>query len=188
MFYSKKLKSFKAINHCFFSKRNGFSKGIYKSLNCGKGSRDNKKNIKKNINFVANKMKIKSTNLILMNQIHGNKVVEIKKENYKKKIVADAIITRMRGVSLGVLTADCVPIILYDVENKIIGCIHAGWRGAFKNIIKNTILKIRKISLNNKIYASVGPCIGQRSYEVDNKFYKQFVNKSKKAMSKNFFI
>jgi YfiH family protein len=149
-------------------------------LNCGKGSRDNKKNIKKNINFVANKMKIKSTNLILMNQIHGNKVVEIKKENYKKKIVADAIITRMRGVSLGVLTADCVPIILYDVENKIIGCIHAGWRGAFKNIIKNTILKIRKISLNNKIYASVGPCIGQRSYEVDNKFYKQFVNKSKK--------
>ena len=57
------------------------------------------------------------------------------------------------------LTADCVPIILYDVNNGIIGCIHAGWKGAFSDIIKNTIIKIKKINSNNKIYASVGPCI-----------------------------
>ena len=65
-----------------------------------------------------------------MHQTHSNKVVEITKYNYKK-IKADAIITKMRGVALGVMTADCVPVIIYDAQNKIIGCMHAGWKGAF---------------------------------------------------------
>jgi len=186
MFYSKKLKRFKEIKHCFFSKKNGYSTGIYKSLNCGHGSKDNKKNIQKNLKLVAKKMSVNSENLVLMHQTHSNKVIEIKRMNYKKKIYADAMITRMRGVSLGVLTADCVPIILYDSKNKIIGCIHAGWKGAFKNIIKNTIHKIRKISSKSKIYASVGPCIGLKSYEVDIKFYKKFILKS--AKNKLYFL
>ena len=180
MFYSKKIKKIKEVKHCFFSKKNGFSKGIYKSLNCGKGSKDRKKNIQKNLKILEKKMGNKSKNLILMHQTHSSKVVEIKKNNYRKKIFADAMITRMKGVSLGVLTADCVPVILYDVENKIIGCIHAGWKGAYRGIIKNTISKIQKISSNNKIYAGVGPCIGIKSYEVDNKFCKQFISKNKK--------
>ncbi len=186
MFYSKKLKKFKEIKHCFFSKKNGYSKGIYKSLNCGQGSKDNKKNIQKNLKLVAKKMSVKSENLVLMHQTHSNNVIEIKRINFKKKIYADAMITKMRGVSLGVLTADCVPIILYDSKNKIIGCIHAGWKGAFKNIIKNTIHKIRKISSKSKIYASVGPCIGLKSYEVDIKFYKKFILKSPK--NKLYFL
>ena len=180
MYYSKKLKKFKEIKHCFFSNRNGYSKGVYKSLNCGKGSKDKKKNIQKNLKIVAKKMGVKFENLVLMYQTHSNKVIEIKKINYKKKIYADAMITKMRGISLGVLTADCVPIILYDCGNKIVGCIHAGWKGAFKDIIKNTIHKIKKINSNNKIYASVGPCIGKKNYEVDIKFYKKFIFKSKK--------
>ena len=186
MFYSKKLKKFKEIKHCFFSKRNGYSTGIYKSLNCGHGSKDNKKNIQKNLKLVAKKMRVKSENLVLMHQTHSNTVIEIKKKNYRRKIYADAMITKMKGVSLGVLTADCVPIILYDSRNKIIGCIHAGWKGAFKNIIKNTIHKIKKISVNSKIYASVGPCIGIKSYEVDIKFYKKFISKS--AKNKIYFL
>ena len=96
------------------------------------------------------------------------------------------MITKMKGVSLGVLTADCVPVILYDSRNKIIGCIHAGWQGAFKNIVKNTINKIKKISSNSKIYASVGPCIGLKSYEVDIKFYNKFISKSPK--NKLYFL
>ena len=120
-------------------------------------------------------MRVKLENLVLMHQTHSNKVIEIKKINYKKKINADAMITRMKGISLGVLTADCVPIILYDSKNEIVGCIHAGWKGAFKDIIKNTIYKIKKISSKSKIYASVGPCIGLKSYEVDIKFYKKFI-------------
>jgi len=179
MFYSKKLKKFKNINHCFFSRKKGYSKGIYQSLNCGRGSKDKKSNINKNLNLVAKKMNVKKNKLILMNQTHSNKVVEIKKYNFKKKINADAMITKMSGFAIGVLTADCVPIIIYDVKNKVIGCVHAGWKGAFSGVINNTIKKIKKLNFNNKIYASVGPCIGEKSYEVDILFYKKFVSKSR---------
>ena len=120
-----------------------------------------------------------------MYQTHSNKVIEIKKNNYKKKIRADAMVTKMRGIALGVVTADCVPILIYDRKNKIIGCIHAGWRGAISGVIKNTILKIRKLNSDNKIYATIGPCIGKESYEVDLKFFKNFVKKSKK--NRKFF-
>ncbi len=179
MFYSKKLKKIKRIKHSFFSRKNGFSKGIYKGLNCGKGSKDNKRNVKRNLDYVAKKMNIQRDKLILMHQTHSNKVVEIKKNNYKKKVIADAMITKVKGFALGVVTADCVPIILYDTKNEIIGCIHAGWKGAFLDIIKNTISKIKKISSDNKIYACIGPCIGKKSYEVDKNFFKMFIAKSK---------
>ena len=179
MFYSKKLKKIKNIKHCFFSRKNGFSKGIYQGLNCGKGSKDNKNNINKNLNHVAKKMNVVRTKLILMHQTHSNKVVEIKKDNYRRKINADAMITKMNGVAIGVLTADCVPIIVYDLRNKIIGCIHAGWKGAFLGVIENTIKKLKKLNSNNKIFASVGPCIGKKSYEVDILFYENFVSESR---------
>ena len=179
MFYSKKLRRIKEVKHCFFSRKNGFSKGIYKSLNCGRGSKDSKKNINKNLNFVAKTMNVKKSRLILMHQTHSNKVIEIKKYNYKKRINADAMITKLRGLAIGVVTADCVPIIIYDIKNGVIGCIHAGWKGIYSGIIKNTIKKIKKLNSNNKIYASIGPCIGKKSYEVDLKFYKKFVSKSR---------
>ncbi len=187
MFYSKKLKKFKKINHCFFSRKKGFSKGIYRSLNCGRGSGDNKKNILQNLNYVSKKMLLKKNNLILMHQTHSNKVIEIKKNNMRsKKIKSDAIITKIKGLGLGVVTADCVPIIIYDLENEIIGCIHAGWKGAISGIIKNTILKIKSLNSKNKIYASIGPCIGKSSYEVDLSFYRNFVLKNKN--NKRYFL
>ena len=178
MFYSKKLKKLKKVKHCFFSRKKGFSKGIYNSLNCGRGSKDNKKNIQKNLKFVAKLMGVEKTKLILMHQTHSNKVVEVKRNNYRKKIIADAMVTRMRDLAIGVVTADCVPIIIYDVKNQIIGCIHAGWKGAFSGIIDNTIKKIKRLNSKNKIYAGIGPCIGSKSYEVDIKFYEKFVSKS----------
>ena len=187
MFYSKKLKQFKEINHIFFSRKKGFSKGIYKSLNCGLGSSDNKKNVFKNLKYVSNKMLLKKNSLILMNQTHSNKVIIIKKKTLGlKKINSDAIITKTKGLGLGVVTADCVPIIVYDAKNKIIGCIHAGWKGTFSGIIKNTISKMKKINSNNDIYAAIGPCIGKISYEVDFKFYKKFLSKSMK--NKKYFL
>ena len=179
MFYSKKLKKIKEISHCFFSKKNGFSKGIYRGLNCGRGSKDKKENIFKNLNYVSKKIQVDKDKLVLMNQTHSNKVVEIKKNNYKRKINADAIITKMRRLALGVVTADCVPIIIYDLNNRVIGCIHAGWKGAISGIIENTVNKIKKLNSNNKIIASIGPCIGKNSYEVDLDFYKKFISKSK---------
>ena len=114
-----------------------------------------------------------------MNQTHSNKVIEINKNNYKKKINCDAVITSVKGLVLGVVTADCVPIIIYDSKNEIIGCIHAGWKGAIKGIIKNTVNKIKKLNKKNKIFACIGPCIGKKSYEVDKLFYKKFLSASK---------
>ena len=130
--------------------------------------------------YVAKKMLVTKSNLILMNQTHSSKVTEIKKINYKKKINADAMVTRIKGLALGVVTADCVPVIIYDFNNEIVGCIHAGWKGAFSGIIKNTVNKIKKLNSNNKIFASIGPCIGRKSYEIDLNFYKKFVRESKK--------
>ena len=185
MFYSKKLKKFKGIKHCFFSRKGGFSKGLYRGLNCGRGSKDNKINILKNLAYVSQKFFVNKDKLILMNQSHGNKVIEIKKNNYKKKINSDAMITKVRGLAIGVVSADCVPVIIYDLKNEIVGCIHAGWKGAFLGIIKNTINKIKKLNSNNKIFASIGPCIGEKSYEVDITFYKRFLKQSKK--NKKYF-
>ena len=180
MFYSKRLKKFKNLNHCFFSRRGGYSSGLYKSLNCGKGSRDKRKNISKNLEYVSKKMYVKKKRLILMHQTHSNKVIEINKKNLDKNIYSDAMITRYKKVALGVLTADCVPILVYDKRNKIIGCIHAGWRGALSGIIKKTIIKIKRKNSRYDIFASVGPCISIKSYEVDLNFYKKFIAKAKK--------
>ena len=120
-----------------------------------------------------------------MNQTHSNKVIEIKKNNFKKKINSDAIITKNQEFALGVVTADCVPILLYDKKNEIVGCIHAGWKGALSGVIKNTVKKIKKLSGDNDIFASIGPCIGKSSYEVDVKFYKKFLSNSQK--NKKYF-
>ena len=126
-------------------------------------------------------MKINQERLALMRQTHSNKVIIINKKNKdSKKFNSDALITKMEGVALGVVTADCVPIILYDIKNKIIGCIHAGWKGASSGIIENTVKKFKKLNSKNKIFASIGPCIGEKSYEVDIDFYKKFILKSKK--------
>ena len=180
MFYSKNLRKFKVVKHCFFSRKGGFSKGVYKGLNCGRGSKDDKKNIFRNLKYVSKKMKINSKKLILMHQTHSNRVIEIKKNSLKKKIFSDAIITKAKGLALGVVTADCVPILLFDKRTKTVGCIHAGWRGALKGIIKNTIKKISKLNSKSEIYASIGPCIGKKNYEIDLKFYMKFMAKSKK--------
>ena len=186
MFYSKSLKKFKNIKHCFFSRRGGFSSGLYRSLNCGKGSRDKRINISKNLEYVSKKMYVKKKRLILMHQTHSNNVIEIGESNLSKRINSDAMITRNKKIALGVLTADCVPILIYDKRNEIIGCIHAGWKGALSGIIKKTISKIKKNNLSCDIIASIGPCISTKSYEVDLSFYKKFLAKAKK--NKKYFI
>ena len=186
MFYSSNLKKINQIRHCFFSRKNGNSLGIYKSLNCGKGSKDKKIFIKKNLNLVSKKMNIKRK-LFLMYQTHSNKVMIITNKNKNlNKFKSDAIVTQLRGYGLGVVTADCVPIVLYDKKNHTIGCIHAGWKGALSGIVENTIKTFKKISLNNEIFAAVGPCIDKKSYEVDSNFYKKFILRSKK--NKIYFL
>ena len=187
MFFSKKFKSFKNINHCFFSKNGGVSSGIYSSLNCGTGSDDKKENILKNLDIVSKKIGLNNKNLFIMNQTHSNKVIVINDTNkHIHRFSSDALVTNKKDVTISVLTADCVPVLIYDEVNEIIGSIHAGWRGALSGIIENTLNEFIKINKNRKINVAIGPCIGLDSYEVGREFYSTFVQKSKK--NKKFFL
>ncbi len=188
MITSKKLSNQKKISHGFFNKNGGKSNGIYKSLNCGPGSKDDKNKIKENLSIVKNKIGKKIRNIFLLHQIHSNKFVFIDK-NFKfkkKRIKADAIITNQSKIPIAVLTADCAPVLLYDKKKNIIAAIHAGWRGAFKGIINNVISFMKKKGCKKEnIYAVVGPCIGRNSYNVKNDFKKKFLKKNQK--NKIFF-
>ncbi len=185
---SKKLLKFKNINHGFFNKNGGVSKGIYKSLNCGPGSKDNKKSINKNLEIVRGKIGKKAKKIFLVNQIHSGKFLYLNKNRnlIKKKIKADAIITNHKELPIAVLTADCVPLLLYDSKEKMIAAIHAGWKGAFKGIINNVIkFMLKKGCKTKNMTVSIGPCIGQKNYNVGEDFKNKFIKKHKK--NKIFF-
>ena len=180
MIKSKKLSKFKNINHAFFNKLGGVSKGIYKSLNCGPGSKDKKKNVNKNLKIVSKKIGCSRKNLVILNQTHSNKYYFLN-SNTNKKYIGDALITKNKGLALGILTADCAPIFIFDPINKVISAIHAGWKGAYKKIISNVISHFLKNgSKVNKLIGVIGPCIGQNNYEVKNDFKTKFLNQSKK--------
>ena len=188
MIKSKKLSKFQQINHGFFDKKGGKSTGIYKSLNCGVGSSDSKKNVLNNLKIVCKKINCSSKNLILLNQIHSSKFYFINK-NYKfkkKKLNGDALITNIKKIALGVLVADCVPILIYDKNLKIISAIHAGWKSVYKEIIKKVVkFLIKKGSNTKNLVAVIGPSISEKSYEVQKDFKDKFLKKDKQ--SKFFF-
>ena len=182
MFFSEKLSKFKNLKHCFFSRKNGFSKGVYESLNCGIGSNDKKENVIKNLEFVSNKIGCKKEFLITLNQTHSNKVVYFEKESdVKNKINADAIVCKIKNLAIGILTADCAPILFYDTQKKIIGCAHSGWKGALNGIIQNTVKKFNELgSNNNNLVVVIGPCIKEENYQVGQEFYNNFIVHDKK--------
>ena len=186
MIKSKKLQKFNNIKHGFFNNVGGVSSGIYKSLNCGIGSHDNKKNVTKNLKIVSKKIGLKKK-LILLHQLHSNKVLYIgKNSKIKKKIICDAILTNKKKICIGILTADCVPVLIYDPIKGIVGAIHSGWRGVYKGIIQNTLKKLLKLGSQKKnLIIAIGPCISQKNYEVGSKFFDKFLHKSK--INKIFF-
>ena len=186
MFYSKKLTKEIAIKHCFFNRSGGKSKGIYKSLNCGRGSFDKKKYIKQNIVIASKKISKSYKKLFLLNQIHSNKFFFIKSCKFKKKLTGDALITDQKKIVLVVLTADCVPVLIFDKKLKIISAIHAGWKGAYKGIIQKVLSYFKKQGSESKnLIAAIGPCISQKNYEVQNDFKSKFLKQSKR--NKIFF-
>ena len=180
MYYSKELTKFTVIKHCFFSKNGGISKNMYSSLNCGLGSNDKKENVLKNLSIVSKKMEVSKNNLYTMNQSHSNKVVIIDKNNQNiKRVNSDALITSIKNISISVLTADCVPILIYEKKNHFVGCVHAGWKGAINGIIENTFNQMLQINKNSNFYVAVGPCIGFKNYEVGREFYNKFISENK---------
>ncbi len=182
MIKSKNLQKFKNINHGFFNNLGGVSNGIYKSLNCGIGSNDKKKNVIKNLKIVSNKIGVKKK-IILLHQFHSNKIFFINKIS-KKKLLGDGLITNIKNIAIGILTADCAPILFYDPKKNIIGAAHVGWRGAYKKIGKKMISNFKKKgSKLNDISAVIGPCISQRNYEVKNDFKTKFLKQNPQNMN-----
>ena len=180
MIKSKLISKYKNISHGFFNKLGGYSNGIYKSLNCGTGSKDNKNNINKNLKKICRKIKCTKTKLVLLNQTHSNKVFSIKKIP-KKKPIGDALITSKSKYALGILTADCAPVFIFDPKKNIISAIHAGWKGAYKKIIYKTIDELKKKGSNVKdLIVVVGPCISKYNYEIKKDFLSKFIKQNKK--------
>ncbi len=185
MIISKKLKKYKFITHGFFNSIGGVSKGNYKSLNCGPGSNDNKNYIRSNLKIVCQKVGCSYKNLILLNQVHGNKFYYINKIPKRKK-TGDGLITNKNKIALGILTADCAPVIILDNSKKIIAVAHAGWKGAYKNIVLKIVKYLVKTgSRKNNLITIIGPAISKNNYEVKNDFKRRFVNQNKK--NKKFF-
>ena len=183
MFISKKKKKKKKISHGFFNRSGGKSKGIYKSLNCGLGSKDQKNKVRANLRIVKNKISKNSKNIFLLHQVHSNNFIFIdqKFRLNKKKIKADALITNQKNLPIAVLTADCVPVLLYEEKKNIIAAIHVGWKGAYKGIINKVIkFMIKKGCELENITAVVGPSISLKNYEIKRDFKRKFIKKDKK--------
>ena len=182
MIKSKKLSKFKNIKHAFFNKLGGKSTGIYKGLNCGLGSSIKQKNILKNLAIVNKKINFKSQKIFLLNQIHSKKIYYIDKKSKPSvdQFEGDALITNRSNTPIGVLTADCAPILIFDSKINMVAAIHAGWKGAYKGILNKVIkFMIQKGSSTNHITAVVGPCISLKNYEVKQDFIKRFIKKDK---------
>ena len=133
---------------------------------------DNPSDIKKNLQIVRKKIKSNAKSIFLLHQIHSNKFVYINKKNsFKLKPKADAVITNQKNMPIGVLTADCVPILICERKKKIVAAIHAGWKGAYRDIISKVIqFMIKKGSNPKNITAAIGPAISAKNYEVKADF------------------
>ena len=167
------------IKHGFFTRLNGFSTKQFKSLNCSLSNGDKKKIVLKNRELALKKLKLNKKKLILINQTHSSKVVRINKNNLNKKTNADGMITSLEDVVLGILTADCAPVFIYDNKKRFICCLHSGWRGTLNNISKNAIKLFDKYNIRSSdLIAIIGPCLGIKNYEVGKDFERKFIKKN----------
>ena len=181
---SKILENEKVI-HGFFTKNGSLDKKQKINFNCSLNIGKNLNKNRKNRENVANFHNLKLENLKTTKQTHSNKILVI--NNYKEEvnnINADAMITAIPNIVLGIVTADCAPVLAYDFKNNIIAAIHMGWKSSYKDILELTINKMINLGCNvNNISLSIGPCIGPQSYEVGDEFYEKFITKNIKYAS-----
>lgn len=179
-------KNLPAQKHCFFGALGGVSGGKYASLNANLSSRDNPDNVAKNLTLVAQKFGLSVDNMFLPYLKSDNKAVFANTPSIKK-IEADGCVTNQKDLLLCIRTADCVPIFFYDKKASLVGASHAGWRGALTGVIQNTInLMIEHGSHKENIQTAVGPCLQQKSFEVQDDLYQKFLAQS--LDNKKFFI
>lgn len=175
------------IRHAFFTREGGVSEGIYQSLNGGIGSRDAPDKVRENRARMAAALGVAPTHLVSCYQIHSPNVIVAAtpwtRENTPR---ADAIVTRVPGLAIGVSTADCGPILFADAEAGVIGAAHAGWKGALTGVLEATIAAMEKLGAQRaRIHAALGPLIRQPNYEVGAEFVERF--KAADTANEKFF-
>lgn len=187
MLHAASLQSLPGIRHGFFTRQGGVSGGIYESLNGGVGSRDAPAHVAENRARMAKAVGVRPENFLSAYQIHSPDVVTVERTwTPDARPRADALVTRVAGIAVGVSTADCGPILFADATARVVGAAHAGWRGAFMGVIEATIAAMEKIGANRaNIVAAAGPMIRQANYEVGPEFVDRF--KESSAANARFF-
>jgi YfiH family protein len=161
------------IAHGFLGRKGGVSTGIVAGLNVGIGSQDDPASIAENRRR-ATEAVLPGAQLATVFQIHSPDAV-IATEVFAERPHADALVTDRPGLALGILTADCAPVLLADREAGVIGAAHAGWKGAIGGVTDSTIAAMEKLGARReRIAAAIGPCIARASYEVDEGFFRRF--------------
>lgn len=164
------------LRHGFFTRQGGASSGIFSGLNCGPGSSDQAEIVAINRARAAGALQVDVGHLVTLHQVHSPDVV-ILQEPPKTRPRADALVTTTPGLALGVLTADCQPILFADKQAHVIGAAHAGWRGALSGLLEATIEAMEALGARRAgITATIGPAISAAAYEVGYDFFERFVD------------
>ena len=164
------------VPHGFFGRAGGVSKGVVAGLNCGLGSGDDAEAVETNRRLAADAI-ISGAALASVHQVHSpTAVIAREAVPYGERPHADALVTDRPGLLLGVVTADCAPVLLADAEAGVVGAAHAGWRGAMAGVTDQVIAAMISLGARiERIAAAVGPCIARASYEVDHAFAKRML-------------
>ncbi|SFR41434.1 peptidoglycan editing factor PgeF [Litoreibacter janthinus] len=162
------------VRHGFFTRKGGASSGVFEGLNCGRGSSDQTEAVLTNRARVADAMQVAPDHLISVNQCHSADVVVVDAP-LSGSPKADGMVSATQGVALGILTADCQPVLFADAEAGVIGAAHAGWGGAIGGVLENTVDAMVGLGATREsIVAVIGPCISQAAYEVGPEFFDRF--------------
>jgi polyphenol oxidase len=160
------------IRHAFFTRQGGVSEGVYAALNCGFGSRDDPAKVEQNRAIAAAQFGLPVERLVTCHQIHDTATVTVERPwRRDANPRADAMVTAVPGIALGVLAADCAPVLFADPVARIVGAAHGGWRGALAGVMEATVATMAVLGARpERIRAGIGPCIAQPSYEVGPEF------------------
>jgi YfiH family protein len=171
------LNALSRVRHAYFTRGRGISEGLYASNNCGFSSQDDPDNVRRNRQRAVERMEMPPEALVTVSQQHTADVVIAESPWPQDKLpVADGIVTDRPRLVLGVLTADCAPVLLADGKAGVVAAIHAGWRGALAGVLANGVAKMTDLGAKpDRIVAGIGPCIGHRSYEVGPEFPAPFL-------------
>ena len=171
------LNDFPKLRHGFFTRDGGVSQGLYASLNCGQGSGDDPEAVRLNRARAMETLELPPEALVTLHQAHTTQVVVVDRAwPSGERPMADALVTTVPGLALGILTADCAPVLLADARRGIIGAAHAGWRGALGGVLETVCAAMVGLGARpTQMVAAIGPCIAQRSYEVGPEFPAPFL-------------